>query len=182
MSPTGSDTPPAKVSGVLRARAGDTFETFHLKANPGMLKALEQVQRVARGEAKNAVLAGPPGTGKTHLAVAAMNEYGMNRSYFWKVPDFLEWLRMVSYGEKLGVIRALKSYVEQDFLLVLDDLGVEKETDWVDEQLYRVLDARADGGLPTIITTNRPVNRIDERLLSRYARGLVVCLGKDMRR
>ena len=183
MSPTvGRDTPPAKISGVLNARAGDTFETFALSKNPGMLKALEQCQRVGRGEARSALLAGPPGTGKTHLAVAAMNEYGMQRSYFWKVPDFLEWLRVTSYGEKVGVIRALKSYVEQDFLLVLDDLGVQKDTDWVDEQLYRVLDARCDGGLPTIITTNQPANRIDDRLLSRYASGLVVCTGKDMRR
>lgn len=178
MQPTST----AKVSGVSAARVGDTFETFSLDLNPGLDAAYRRCRAVAAGEAWCAFLAGPPGNGKTHLAIAAMNEYGMDRSWFWKVPDFLEWVRTVAYGEEIGVLRTLKSYVEQPFLLVLDDLGVEKKTEWVDEQMYRVLDARYENHLPTIITTNQPIKNLDPRLLSRYAEGMVACGGEDIRR
>lgn len=39
-------------------------------------------------------------------------------------------------------------------LLVLDDLGVERESAWAAEQCYAVLDARYQSGLPLIVTTN----------------------------
>ena len=45
-----------------------------------------------------------------------------------------------------------------------------------------MLDARYDMQLPTIITTNQPPDRIDERIRSRFAEGLVVFSGKDQRR
>ncbi len=67
-------------------------------------------------------------------------------------------------------------------LVVLDDLGTEKMTEWASEQLYRVLDGRYDRGLPTIITSNVQSDSLDPRILSRYAEGLVVCNGKDVRR
>jgi DNA replication protein DnaC len=66
--------------------------------------------------------------------------------------------------------------------VVFDDLGAENQTDWAAEQLYRVLDARYDAHLPTIITSNAAQSRLDGRLLSRYAEGLVVCRGEDVRR
>jgi DNA replication protein DnaC len=66
--------------------------------------------------------------------------------------------------------------------VVFDDFGAEKATEWASEQLYRVLDGRYDRGLATIITTNASQSELDARLLSRYAEGLVVCRGSDVRR
>lgn len=176
--------PPEKVNGVPRLRWDhDTFASFDLKANPAMQAARDRCEAIAAGREWCALLSGSSGNGKTHLAIAAMHVFaGGNRAYFWKVTDFLEWVRATAYGESLGVLGTLKSYVEQDFLLVLDDLGVERATEWADEQLYRVLDARYDMRLPTIITTNQDPERIDGRLLSRFASGLVPCGGSDYRR
>lgn len=184
---TSSDTSGAKVSGVSRRRIDDTFETFELAKNPEMRAAYDRCKAVGEGRAWCAFLAGKPGNGKTHLAIAAMHEYGITRSYFWKVPEFLDWIRAVAYGEKVGIFGVLKSYVSQDFLLVLDDLGTERHVnrdgaDFADEQLYRVLDARYENELPTIITTNRDLDYLDPRLLSRYAEGMVACKGVDLRR
>ena len=163
-------------------RARDSFTSFNLGSNPTMREAFDQCLAVAAGKARCALLVGTPGNGKSHLAIAAMNRFGMQRSMFWKVPDYLAWLRRMVYDEGRLIDDILRPYREQDFLLVLDDLGAENTTDWASEQLYRVLDSRCDEELPTIITTNQPPDRIDGRLLSRYAEGLVVCAGKDLRR
>lgn len=181
-SPDGSDTPPARIRGVPFARAGDSFETFELARNPGMKPAVERCQAVAEGRAWSAFLAGQPGNGKTHLAIAAMHAFGMDRSYFWKVPDYLDWLRRKAFDEGFTLEYLTLAYRERPFLLVLDDLGAENQTDWAHEQLYRVLDSRYDLKLPTILTSNQPESRIDARLRSRYAEGLIVCRGKDVRR
>lgn len=148
-----------------------------------MKQALERCQAVSEERAWCAFLAGGYGTGKTHLAIAALMQWYSMRfnGMFWKVPDFLDWLRQQAYSEGYGVEYLTRGYREGYALLVLDDLGTENATDWANEQLYRVLDARYDLKLPTIITTNQEMNRIDGRLTSRYRSGLVVCKGKDIR-
>lgn len=172
----------AKVKGVPAKRwSENTFETFDLELNPAMRAAYEQCEAVASKRAWSGFLVGTPGNGKTHLAIAAMHGFGP-AAFFWKVPDYLDWLRHMRYDREFNEFELTRAYRNDDFLLVLDDLGVEKQTDWADEQLYKVLDSRYDNELPTIITSNQDVDRIDPRLKSRYASGLVVCNGKDLRR
>lgn len=172
----------AKIKGVPAKRwADNTFETFDLGLNAGMKDAYEQCEAVSARRAWCALLVGQPGNGKTHLAIAAMHRFGP-AAYFWKVPDYLDWLRHMRFDREFNEFELTRAYRSDDFLLVLDDLGVEKQTDWADEQLYKVLDSRYDNELPTIITSNQVADRIDPRLKSRYASGLVVCIGKDLRR
>jgi len=141
-----------------------------------MQLAYDQCQKVAGGEAWCGFLPGTPGNRKTHLAIAAINAYE-GPARFWKVPDFLAFLRRhVPEGDSEDIVGR---YAGEEFLLVLDDLGAEKETDWASEQIYRILDRRSDEHLPTIITSN--ADRIDERLRSRYREGYVPCAGKDRR-
>ncbi len=92
---------------------------------------------------------GDTGTGKSHLAYAILNALikqgvpGMAAS----VPDLLDDLRG---KEDNGAIETLK---EID-LLVLDDLGSQKNTEWVTERLFVILNARYAYLKPTIITSN----------------------------
>lgn len=184
-SQDGTSTPPLRVSGVARPRLDNTFANFEA-STPSLKAAKALCIRVAQGKAASAFLAGPPGTGKTHMAIAAMHEYGLDRSFFWKVPDFLDWLRNQAFGADEGsrvpVDTLTKNYRQGEALIVFDDLGVEKDTEWASEQLYRVLDSRYEFGLPTILTTNVPESQLSPRLLSRFAAGLVVCKAPDFRR
>jgi DNA replication protein DnaC len=173
-------TESSKVNGVPAKRWRDsTFESFDLKLNPAMQAAYEQCEKVAAGREISALLVGPPGNGKTHLAIAAMHR--AEAAYFWKVPDYLDWLRYMRFDRDFDEFSLTRSYRNDGFLLVLDDMGVEKETEWASEQLYKILDSRYDNELPTIITTNTSADKMHPRIQSRYRSGLVVCRGKDLR-
>jgi len=52
-------------------------------------------------------------------------------------------------------------------LLVLDDLGTESATPWAREKLYQLLNFRYNAHLPTIITTAKPIDELDERIRTR---------------
>ncbi len=162
-------------------RQENTFETFDLRRNPSMREAYDRCRAVAKGETWSALLTGTYGTGKTHLAIAALNLFG--RGEFWKVPDLLDWLRKAAYDDKgIGIDAALRRFRAATGLLILDDLGTEKMTEWAGEQLYRILDSRYEMRLPTIITSNQDFGKLDGRVSSRYAEGLVPCEGMDVRR
>lgn len=150
-----------------------------------MRPAFEQCLAVADGREWCALLAGGVGNGKTHLATAALLRWfeRWGTGVFWKVPDFLDWLRRTAFGGQGSpeLDDLLRPYREDPHLVVFDDLGAENRTDWAAEQLYRVLDARYEGRLPTIITTNLGSNGMDSRLYSRFHEGLVICKAPDVR-
>jgi len=162
--------------GIPPGRESDTFDSFDLELAPEMREPYEQCRKVAAGEAWCAFLLGPTGNGKTHLAIAALQE---TDGYFWKAPDLLAFLRRrIDVGDADDIV---DRYRESTALLVLDDLGVENPTEWAHEQLYRILDARSDRRAPTIITSNQHKQGINERIRSRYREGYVACAGKDQR-
>ena len=72
-------------------------------------------------------------------------------------------------------------------LLVLDDLGAEKSSDWVDEKLFEIIHRRYVAGMKTVITTNlhpeRGVSpRIADRLLDVRQCQVVVLTASSYRR
>lgn len=127
---------------------------------PGTQNAFEAVkayllsreENIAAG--KGLLLAGPCGTGKTHLGCAILNcalENGHTASY-WNVPEMFDALLpgradICRRGDILD-----KAYMAQ--ILLLDDLGAEKSSEWTQKQLTIIIDARYRDNKPTIITTN----------------------------
>jgi predicted ATPase len=111
----------------------------------------------------NLILAGPPGTGKTHLAAAA---YHNNRSQSFAGVEFIrsetlvrrfkekdqkESALFLRYGD--GVKDPKNELDEGCQLLVIDDVGVDKGP-YARQILTEVIDRRNAAGLHTVITTN----------------------------
>jgi DNA replication protein DnaC len=115
------------------------------------------------------LLQGGFGTGKTHLAAAIANvrESQGEEVMFITVPDLMDYLRTtfdantnVSFGSLFGSIREVP-------FLVLDDIGGESNKPWVQEKLFQLLDYRYVGQMPTVMTTAKPIDGLNERLASR---------------
>lgn len=115
------------------------------------------------------LLEGTYGCGKTHLAAAIGNarlRMGDN-VLFITSPDLLDHLRS-AYGPdaEMGYDETFDRVRNAD-LLILDDLGVENPSPWAQEKLFQLLNHRYTHRLPTIITTNADVDRLDPRIRSR---------------
>jgi DNA replication protein DnaC len=101
---------------------------------------------------------GPVGTGKTSLAIlVAKAAKQAGRSYaVYPVPRLLAEIKRTfdrdSSDSYLGFFRRLCSVD----LLVLDDLGAEKQTEWVLEQLYSIVNERWQDRRSIVVTTNIP--------------------------
>lgn len=110
------------------------------------------------GARESVLLYGDYGVGKTGLAVAAMREATTLRklaALFVATPDLLDKIRATySAGYSDATANALIQSVKEIPLLVLDDLGAERPSDWVREKLFTIVNHRHDHCLPTIFTSN----------------------------
>jgi len=136
---------------------------------------------------RSLLIAGPVGSGKTYQAYGALRaatSCGRN-VVFQAVPfaDFCAELRP-SGTDPEG---ALRRYRDAELLLV-DDLGAAKNSEWVEETTYRLINARYEAMRPTIFTTNLALPQLAGGLGDRIASRLVeICdvvplVGADRRR
>jgi DNA replication protein DnaC len=106
---------------------------------------------------KGLFLIGRPGIGKCHLAVAALKHAILAsgaRGLFYDVRELLKLIRSTYNREtRTAEMEVLRPVLEAD-LLVLDDLGAEKTSEWVEETLNLVVNTRYSERRPTIFTSN----------------------------
>lgn len=170
--------------GVPEGRLGDFLGTFSTRRAPRMEEAWRACFSLLMGERWCVALIGGFGNGKTHLAIGTVLEWGRRGKVgvFVKVPDWLAMMRAHAVPRE-------GEYSSEEILdnwsicplLALDDLGVEKTTEWGAEQLYRLLDRRYDARRPTVVTSNARVEELDSRIISRLREGVVICDSPDFR-
>lgn len=109
-------------------------------------------------EGKGLLLMGGCGAGKTHLAVAALveiiNSGKPGRMLFSNFQDLIQEIQASFDSDQVpGKAELLRPLLEVD-LLVLDELGSQKPTTFVQDILYYVINTRYNSELTTIFTTN----------------------------
>jgi len=111
-----------------------------------------------------------PGTGKSYLARALAVEVCRRGKLaaFVTEPGLMDELREAQRPESdVGIVQVRQRYVRAP-LLVLDDLGKARVSEFVAEMLFQVLVGREDAGLPILATTNLEPDQIAERYGAQY--------------
>ena len=134
------------------------FGTF--KNRGGSAKALHYAQEYAEGfpedKGVSLLIWGDSGNGKSHLAAAVCHVISA-KGYvpvFQSVPELLERIRGTFRNKKNETEQEIMNALRDCDLLVLDDIGSEKVTDWVMDVMFRVIDGRYRQKKPTLFTTN----------------------------
>ena len=153
-----------------------TFETFDVRGNnpnADQRLTLEHAFQAASSFSDSPqgwlILTGETGVGKTHLAVAiagAQMERG-NSVIFAFVPDLMDHLRRTFDPESPVRYDLLFEEVRTSPLLILDDFGKERKSDWAVEKLYQIIVHRHNLRLPTIITSTMKFEDNRDPILSR---------------
>jgi DNA replication protein DnaC len=109
-----------------------------------------------RKSGKGLLLYGNTGTGKTFTACEIANAL-IDKGYPVLVTNFARILNTLQGTfEKQDYIDNFNGYQ----LLVIDDLGIERDTAYAKEQVFNIIDSRYRSGLPMIITTNLTMEKI----------------------
>lgn len=138
------------------------------------------------------LLYGSVGSGKTYIACAIANAIITEYSCTVKMRNFAQILNDLQKG---GFNLDRNEYINSltnSTLFILDDFGIERNTEYALEQIYNVINARYLKARPTIITTNLNFKDIeteqDDVMLNRiYSRIIEMCLplrvtGQDRRK
>lgn len=122
------------------------------------------------------LLTGKRGVGKTYagiaLVLAFMTEVGTCPAKFVTAADLLLEIRG-TYNKEGNELHVIEKYTSKAKILVLDDLGAEKSTDWSIATLGVIIDHRYREKLLTITTTNLTLPELSEVLGDRIASRLV---------
>ncbi len=100
---------------------------------------------------------GPPGVGKTHLAVAVLMDLVQRYGVRGRFVDFTSLIAEIQSTFDPGSSESKHDILDPVMnaeLLVLDELGAQKPTAWVTDTLYLILNTRYTKRLPTLFTTN----------------------------
>lgn len=148
---------------------------------------------------------GEVGCGKTYLVSALLKEYIIGDKYkmvcldegskynsspcvrmkspklpyLISLPDLLLKIRLVFKENSEHTEEDIISEFTNEQFLVLDDIGVEKPTEWVLQTLYTIIDRRNRNLKQTVFTSNYPIKGLKERVGERIVSRIVELCGKN---
>jgi DNA replication protein DnaC len=142
--------------------AGCTLESF--KAGGDLFMAANTARRFVEiypgeNDGTGLLFTGSIGVGKTHLATAILQKLILEKGVPALFCDYRELLKSITNSYNAHVqtteLEVLKPVFEAE-VLVLDELGAAKPTEWVWETVAHILNTRYNDKRTTIITTNYP--------------------------
>lgn len=126
-------------------------------------------------ERNGLMIAGTYGTGKTHLAAAIANELIGKKTpvICMTMIDLLDKIRETyntyrdartgNYDGEFSEASLLQKYQDVP-LLIIDDIGSEQPTEWGISKIFAIINARYEGYMPTIVTTNYSGDELERRM------------------
>ena len=136
------------------------FSTFVTYPNEQLLRAVKKAEDFSTSfpvVQKGLLLIGPPGIGKTHLAVSVLRDVIVEkniRGLYFDTRSLLSTIRSTYNPVTRASEADILERVMKAELLVLDDLGAERPTDWVEETMNLIVNTRYNDRKPTIFTSN----------------------------
>jgi DNA replication protein DnaC len=158
----------------------------HIKSSFDTFKGGESAKKICKEAVKNdesVLLTGLTGCGKTHLAVSMLrhlitsstkplynDRYGDEKPHglFITVPELLLEIRK-SFNNKEEDESSIVDKYSRIPVLLLDDLGSEKCSEWSESTLYIIIDRRNRDEMFTIVTSNLTLEGIEQHLGARIA-------------
>ena len=131
---------------------------------------------------KGLLLYGTVGTGKTYIAACIANAL-IDRGYTCLVTNFARLTNTIS-----GMYEGKQEYIDElnrFSLLVIDDLASERDTEYMNETIMNIIDARYRSGKPLIVTTNLTAQELNQpkdiRKKRVYSRLLEMCVPLEVK-
>lgn len=165
----------AKVPARYMDKTLDNYVPFRQPKAHKIAKAYLANWNATRFHGRGLLFVGDVGTGKTHLSFAVFNDLirrGVS-GLAVTVPDLMDDLRPKK-GETSDRQAEQIDALKEAELLLLDDLGAQRNTPWVTERLFIVINARYNNMKPTIVTSNDYLETLDslpgwKRIVDRLA-------------
>lgn len=144
----------------------------------GQKQVLEDLKRYNDG---NVFISGPVGTGKTHLIVGLVSKIAREHLCGFRFRTGVDMLYEIrstfNYNDPGQTDRMINIFSKAN-ILVIDDLGAEKSTEWARETFYMIIDRRYNMMKRTFVTSNLSpkelANKLNDRLVSRLMEGAIV--------
>lgn len=147
----------------------------------------EGVKVTMQAERNSIILSGAYGTGKTHLAAAIANSY-IAQGIPVLFATFGQHLERLKDEFNSGRPRTYLAQMKTVPMLMLDDVGKEKQTEWSAATMFDVINARYENLMPIVITTNYDMRQLQGYFgQACYSRLIEMCTvvtvyGNDRRR
>ncbi len=151
-----------------KRQLNSTFKNYKItdKNKKAYENAKKYTNKLINGETNMGLfITGAYGVGKTYLASCIANETIKNNItvIFGTLIQLLDFIKDTYKDYNTSDKEYLDLYSSID-LLIIDDLGKEKPTEWVLEKLFLIVNNRYNNYLPIVITTNYNRNQLRERL------------------